>query len=161
MSFEADGSLRFQSSVAEPALLSLLAGLGELRTGPGASLISVPTARGALAVFQSGWDAERLLAGAGAGGRPAGPGGAGRTVAGMVAPAGELQVYEGLALLELGDDFAFDELMAQTSLARGLLYRFGPRLAAIRPEALATLRAELVAKGYTPKVVLPPAAEGG
>ena len=56
-------------------------------------------------------------------------------------------MYEGLALLELGDDFAFDELMAQTSLARGLLYRFGPRLAAIRPEALATLRAELSRQG--------------
>jgi hypothetical protein len=74
---------------------------------------------------------------------------------------GELQIYQGLALLELGDDFAFDELMANTSLSRSLLFRFGPRLAAIRPEALETLRAELVDKGYTPKVPAPPGTPAG
>jgi hypothetical protein len=63
-----------------------------------------------------------------------------------------LQIYQNLALLELGDDFAFDELMANTSLSRNLLYRFGPRLAAIRSEAVEALRAELVEKGYTPKL---------
>ena len=155
LAFEADGSLRLQSSVAEPALLGLLAGLGELRPGPAGSLVSAPTAQGALSVFQSGWDADRLIA-------------ALEQAAGQPVPAalaeqwrewsrrlGELQIYQGLALLELGDDFAFDELMAHTSLSRSLLYRFGPRLAAIRPEAVETLRAELVEKGYTPKVAAP------
>jgi len=156
LAFEADGSLRLQASVAEPALLGLLASLGELRPGPAGSLVSTPTAQGALSVFQSGWDAERLIA-------------ALEQAAGQPAPAalaeqwrewsrrlGELQIYQGLALLELGDDFAFDELMANTSLSRSLLYRFGPRLAAIRPEAVETLRGELVEKGYTPKVPAPP-----
>ena len=148
-----------QTSAAQPALLGLLATLGELRPGPAGSLVSAPTAQGALRVFQSGWDAQRLIA-------------ALEQAAGQPVPAalaeqwrewsgrlGELQVYQGLALLELGDDFAFDELMANTSLSRSLLYRFGPRLAAIRPEAVETLRAELVEKGYTPKVPAPPAPQ--
>jgi hypothetical protein len=158
--FESDGSLRLQSAVAEPALLGLLATLGDLRPGPGGSLVTAPTAQGALRVFQGGWDAERLIA-------------ALELAAGQPVPAaladqwrewsrrlGELQIYQGLALLELGDDFAFDELMANTSLSRSLLYRFGPRLAAVRLEAVDALRAELVDKGYTPKVPAPAAGAG-
>jgi hypothetical protein len=57
-----------------------------------------------------------------------------------------------LALVELADDFALTELLAGTTLARILLYRFSPRLIAVRPEGLEAWRAELVAKGYTPKL---------
>ncbi|MEP7355684.1 MAG: hypothetical protein ABI847_00430, partial [Anaerolineales bacterium] len=48
LAFEADGSLRLQAAAAEPALLGLLAGLGDLRPGPAGSLLSAPTAQGVL-----------------------------------------------------------------------------------------------------------------
>jgi hypothetical protein len=39
-------------------------------------------------------------------------------------------------------------------LSRYLLYRFSPRLVAIRPEGAAELREEMIKKGYTPKTVV-------
>jgi hypothetical protein len=65
---------------------------------------------------------------------------------------GEVQIYRHLALVELADDYALDELLAGTSLSRHLLYRFSPRLIAVQPAGLDALRAELVAKGYTPRL---------
>jgi hypothetical protein len=35
------------------------------------------------------------------------------------------------------------------------LYRFSPRLIALRPEGVAALHEQLMAKGYTPKLVGP------
>ncbi len=65
---------------------------------------------------------------------------------------GSVQIYSRVALLELADDYALAELMAGTSLSNYLLYRFSPRLAALRPEGLEALQAEMEKKGYTPKV---------
>ena len=65
---------------------------------------------------------------------------------------GSLQIYEDLAVVELADDYALNELLAGTSLSRYLLYRFSPRLVAVRPEGVDLLREELVKKGYTPKI---------
>ena len=161
--FAGDGTLRLKLAAADPQLLSLLATLGDLRAGPGGALICTPTAAGALLAFQSGWEAERIIAALEqAAGRPV-PEALARQWREWWQRLGELQVYGGLALLELGDDFVFDELMANTALPRYLLYRFGPRLAALRQADAEALRAELVEKGYTPKVVagFAPATKGG
>jgi hypothetical protein len=65
---------------------------------------------------------------------------------------GSLHIYEDIALVELADDYALNELLAGTTLSRYLLYRFSPRLVAVRPEGVDLLREELVKKGYTPKI---------
>jgi hypothetical protein len=64
---------------------------------------------------------------------------------------GSVQIYQDVALMEFGDDYVLGELLAGTSLPRYLLFRFSPRLIAIRPEGAVQLRDELVKKGYTPK----------
>jgi hypothetical protein len=66
---------------------------------------------------------------------------------------GRLRVYEGLALIELADDYALKELLAGTSLKAHVVCQLSPRLAVIKPEAADTLAKELVEKGYTPRVV--------
>jgi hypothetical protein len=66
---------------------------------------------------------------------------------------GRLRVYEGLALLELADDYALKELLAGTSLKAHLVCQLSPRLAVLKPEAADALAKELVEKGYTPRVI--------
>ena len=151
LSFLPDGTLRLQPLTAGPELVSLLSLLGEVRVAPAGHLDYTLTAASVSAAFLAGWDSERLLA------ELAEAAGA-RVPAALAARLrqwedhfGEVQIYSPLALVELADDYALNELLAGTALARHLLYRFSPRLIAIRPEGLAEWRAELVAKGYTPR----------
>jgi hypothetical protein len=58
-----------------------------------------------------------------------------------------------VAVIELADDYALSELLASTSLAKHLLYRFSPRLIAVRAEGVDELRTDLIRKGYTPKTM--------
>jgi hypothetical protein len=151
LTFLPDGRLRLQPLAAGPELVRLLSLLGEVQVGPGGQLDYTLTAASVSAAFQAGWDSERLLSElAQAAGRPV-PAALAERLRQWEARYGEVQLYSPLALVELADDYALTELLAGTSLARHLLYRFSPRLIAIRPEGLAEWRAELMAKGYTPR----------
>lgn len=153
LEFAADGALRVAPAIAGPRLLSTLSLLGEPRAEAGGMLSFTLTPAGAIRAFQSGWDAERLLeAMAATAGEPA-PAGLAAALRQWWAHFGEVHLYPDLALMELADDFALTELLSSTSLAQYLLFRFSPRVIALRPEGVAPLRAELEAKGYTPKVV--------
>jgi hypothetical protein len=72
-----------------------------------------------------------------------------------------VHLYEEIALVELGDDFALNELLVNTRLNAYLLYVFNPRLVAVRPEGVQDLLASLEASGYTPKVASPEEEPGG
>ena len=65
---------------------------------------------------------------------------------------GQVHLYNEVTLVEFADDFALQELLASTSLARHLIYQFSPRLVAIKAEAVDTLRDELVHLGHTPRI---------
>ena len=65
---------------------------------------------------------------------------------------GQVHLYNEVTLVEFADDFALQELLASTSLARHLVYQFSPRLVAIKAEAVDTLRDELVHLGHTPRI---------
>ncbi len=151
LTFLPDGGLRLQPLGAGPELVGLLGMLGQVQVGPAGQLDYTLTAASVSAAFLAGWESERLLAElAQAAGQPVPPALAAR-LREWEARFGEVQIYSSLALVELADDYALTELLAATSLARLLLYRFSPRLIAVRPEGLAEWRAELVAKGYTPR----------
>jgi hypothetical protein len=64
---------------------------------------------------------------------------------------GRVRIYEDLAVIEFGDDFALPEVKAVTSLDDHLLAEISPRLVIIRREAMAPLIAQLEQAGYTPK----------
>jgi hypothetical protein len=64
----------------------------------------------------------------------------------------EMRWYEGLTLVEMADDYILQELLAQTDLREHLLYTFGPRLVAVRPDSADAFARQLVKKGYTPRI---------
>jgi hypothetical protein len=148
----ADGSLLISPSGASPQLLNTLSLLGAARANADGLLCYTVTPAGAVRAFQAGWDAEQLLETlSGAAGQPV-PAGLAGALRQWWAHFGEVQLYPDVALLELADDFALAELLSSTSLAQYLLYRFSPRVVALRPEGVEALRAELVSRGYTPRV---------
>lgn len=152
LTFPRRGVLRLQPVGVKPDLLGLLGRLGPLAIGPDGTLDYRLTGQGFGQALQAGWSSDRILEALAeaAGGPP--PAELAQRLREWEAHTGEVQLYRRLALVELADDYALNELLAGTSLARYLLYRFSPRLIAIRPEGLAALREELVSKGYTPKV---------
>ena len=102
--------------------------------------------------FQAGWEAEPLLETlAEAAGQPV-PEALAGALREWWAHFGDVHLYSGVALMELADDYALAELLSSTSLAQYLLFRFSPRVIALRPEGVEALRAELIGRGYTPKV---------
>lgn len=64
----------------------------------------------------------------------------------------QIRWYEGLTLIELADDYILQELLAQTDLREHLLFTFGPRLVAVRPDSADAFSRQLVKKGYTPRI---------
>jgi hypothetical protein len=64
---------------------------------------------------------------------------------------GRVRIYEGLTVVEFGDEYALAEMKAVTSLAAHVVAEISPRLVIIRREALESLVAELEHAGYTPK----------
>lgn len=81
------------------------------------------------------------------------PASIGATIAEWAKTFGQLQIYGGVALLELADDLLLAELTRSTSLASALVYQLSPRILVIDPQRVETLWSELVAKGYTPQRV--------
>jgi hypothetical protein len=64
----------------------------------------------------------------------------------------QVRWYDDLTLVEFADDYALQELLAQTDLREHLLFTFSPRLIALQPDTADAFVRQLVKKGYTPKV---------
>jgi len=71
---------------------------------------------------------------------------------GWWASYGQVRLYEGLALLELGDDSALIELEATTSLTQHIVVKLSPRLVLVSEDAVDPLLDEFAARGHTPTV---------
>jgi hypothetical protein len=152
LQFGADGSLLVAPGAAGPQLLGTLSLLGEARAGPDSTLRYSVTPAGTIRAFQAGWEVEPLLETLAAAAEQKVPEALAGTLREWWAHFGDVHLYTGLALMELADDHALAELLSSTSLAQHLLFRFSPRVVALRPEGVEALRAELVSRGYTPKV---------
>lgn len=150
--FLPSGGLRLRPAGAKTELVRLMGQLGQVSAGPDGTLDYAVSAQGASQALQSGWSSDRILAALAEGAGVPVPAELAGRLREWEARTGEVLLYERLALVELADDYALDELLAGTSLARYLLYRFSPRLVAIRPEGVEALRGELVARGYTPRL---------
>lgn len=153
LTFASADTLTLRAEAASAELVQLLILLGEAHANPRSEIAFRLTARGASRAFESGWDAERILVALeSAAGRPP-PDLLIESFKKWQQNFGSLHFYEDVALMEFSDDYALKELLAGASLSKYLLYRFSPRLIALRPEGVDTLREELVRKGYTPKVI--------
>lgn len=152
LAFTPDGDLRLDVEAAPPELVALLAQMCTARGDPHGGLLYRPTAAGAARAFEAGWDAPTLLAAFEQAARTPPPAALATTLRAWGQHFGAVHLYRDVALLELADDYALGELLAGTSLAQHMLYRFNPRLIAVRPEDVESLREELIKKGYTPKV---------
>jgi hypothetical protein len=64
---------------------------------------------------------------------------------------GQLRMYRGLALLELGDELTMRELEASTSLSHHIVAKLSPQLVLVPEAAVDALLEELTARGHTPK----------
>lgn len=76
-----------------------------------------------------------------------------KTLSDWWAGYGQVRLYDGFALLELGDEVALRELEASTRLSQHIVARLSPRLVVVPDEAVEELLREFTAKGYTPKEV--------
>ncbi len=152
LEYARDGSLLLHPESASSELLKLLTVLGEARLSANGALAYQVSAASAASAFSAGWDLDQvqsLLQDAAGASLPAS---LAASLQKWWQDYGSLHIYEDIALVELADDYALNELLAGTSLSRYLLYRFSPRLVAVRPEGVDLLREELVKKGYTPKI---------
>ncbi len=64
----------------------------------------------------------------------------------------QVRWYDDLTLVEFADDYLLQELLIQTDLREHMLFAFGNRLIALRPESADAVARQLVKKGYMPKV---------
>jgi hypothetical protein len=153
VAFLANGDLVLQVEAASTGLLGLLTQVCEAQSDPAGQLIYRLSLAGVARLFESGWDEAKLIGALRKSiGQPL-PDVWRELIAQWWANFGTLHLYADVAVIELADDHALNELLAGTSLARHLLYRFSPRLIAVRAEGVEELRAELVRKGYTPKTM--------
>jgi hypothetical protein len=66
---------------------------------------------------------------------------------------GQAHLYEGLALLEVADDLAMQELEASSSLKQHTIAKLSPRLLVLPDRSVDALLSELTAKGHMPREV--------
>jgi hypothetical protein len=151
LDFTPEGNLVLQLEAASSTLIGLLVQLGNIQVNQQGAVVVHPTLLGAGRAFETGWTTERIFTILAAeAGKPVPPD-LMETLQKWWQNFGSVQLYQDIALIEFNDDFALNELLGGTSLPRYLLFRFSPRLVAIRPEGVAELREEMVKKGYTPK----------
>ena len=81
------------------------------------------------------------------------PGALQDTLAGWWSQYGQIHLYDGLALLELGDDFTLRELEASTALTKHVVAKLSPRLVLVPDTAVPQLLQEFAAKGLMPREV--------
>jgi len=145
-------TVTLRSSAASSRLHDLLHLVGELQKATPDHFVYQITAGGVQAALEQGESVESITA----------------TLAkltGLEVPAaweermrawsqnhGKFHVYDDLTLVELADDYALLELLANTSLREKIVYQFSPRLLAIHPEAVDMLVQEMEKQGYTPRV---------
>jgi hypothetical protein len=151
LQFTTDGALALRLESASGDLIGLAMQLGEVQVSPQGTVIVHPALLGAGRAFEAGWTADRILETLEAEAGAAAPGALADALRKWWQDFGRVQIYQDVALMEFNDDYALSELLAGTSLSRYLLYRFNPRLIAVRPEGVEELRGEMVKKGYTPK----------
>jgi len=152
ITFTREGKIVMRLDESDPDLLTLLNLLTDSIHSEGDTLIYGVAAEGARRAFEGGWDADKVIAALEKAAAARLPKSLSESLRAWWANFGGVHLYANVALLELADDFALNELLAGTSLAQHLLYRFSPRLIALRPEGVEVLRADLVNKGYTPKI---------
>jgi hypothetical protein len=152
LSFSKGGDLILHIESASAEITSLVTRLCVPQGGEGRELRYRPDPAGAARLFASGETAQSLLAALERAAGAAVPEAIWGKLKDWSDTFGEVHLYGDVALLEFGDDYILRELLAATTLAQHMLYRFSPRLVAVRPEGVEALRAELVKKGYTPKV---------
>ncbi|MFQ5341098.1 MAG: helicase-associated domain-containing protein [Anaerolineae bacterium] len=80
------------------------------------------------------------------------PAAASQRIEGLWSHFGYIHLYEKLTVLELADDLALRELLANTNLRQHLIHQFSPRVVVVEDSAVDALVEELIKKGYTPKV---------
>lgn len=152
ITFSREGKIVARLDESDPNLLTLLNLLTDSIHSEGDKLIYGVAAEGARRAFEGGWDADKVIAALEKAAATRLPKALSESLRAWWANFGGVHLYANVALLELADDYALNELLAGTSLAQHLLYRFSPRLIALRPEGVEALRADLVNKGYTPKI---------
>jgi hypothetical protein len=151
--FLPNGDLALPVEAASTDLLGLLTRACEAQSDPAGQLIYRLSPAGVARLFESGWDEAKLIGALRKSiGQPL-PDVWRASIAQWWANFGTLHLYADVAVIELADDYALSELLAGTSLARHLLYRFSPRLIAVRAEGVDELRNDLIRKGYTPKTI--------
>jgi hypothetical protein len=151
--FLPNGDLALNVETASTALLGLLTQVCEARNDPAGQLIYRLSPADVSHLFEAGWDEAKLI---GTLQKTIGqslPDSWRESIAQWWANFGTLHLYADVAVIELADDYALTELLAGTSLAKNLLYRFSPRLIAVRADGVDELRNDLIRKGYTPKIM--------
>lgn len=153
VAFSPDGDLVLNVEAASTELLGLLTQACAVRSDPAGQLIYRLSPAGVARLFEAGWDDAQLIGTLQKTiGQPL-PRTWHESIAQWWTDFGTLHLYADVAVIELSDDYALAELLAGTSLAKHLLYRFSPRLIAVRAEGVDELRADLIRKGYTPKTM--------
>jgi hypothetical protein len=153
VAFLPNGDVALNVEAASTELLGLLTQTCEARSDPAGQLIYRLSPAGVSRLFETGWDDVKLIGTLQKTiGQPL-PRAWLESIAQWWANFGTLHLYADVAVIELADDYALSELLAGTSLAKHLLYRFSPRLIAVRAEGVDELRNDLIRKGYTPKTM--------
>lgn len=80
------------------------------------------------------------------------PDAARQTLEQWTASYGMVRLYENLTVIEFADDYALQELLNTTSLAQHIVCQLSPRWVVIEADTMNALMAEMVRKGYTPKI---------
>lgn len=152
--FSPEGKILVRLETVSGALIQLLALLGSPQVQGIDQIAYTLQLESVSRAFEAGWTLEQILdtLQSAAGSKPV-P----ESITGPLRRwwenFGLVQLYSNVAMIELGDDYALNELLAGTSLAKYLLYRFNSRLVAIRPEGVEALREEMLKKGYTPRML--------
>jgi hypothetical protein len=163
VSFTGDELIEINPAVSTPEIINLVMLLGEIEPvrGAGTSQNSAQMGsrlayrilnEGLGRVFEAGWTGERLQAELQEAARMPVPEKLAEKIKVSWERYGRLRIYADIALVQFGDDYCLPELLAGTHLGQHLLYRFSPRLIAVRPEKVEGILAELRSKGYTPRL---------
>jgi len=147
-----DGQATLYPERSDIRLLDLLATMGKLVEAESDRLRYRLTVEGARQAFEAGHSLEEILELLEKGSQAPLPEGLRERLTHWWENFGLVHLYPNLTVIELSDDFAIRELLAATSLAQHIIYRFSPRLVAIEPDAVDELVRELQKKGYTPRV---------
>jgi hypothetical protein len=147
-----DGTVLARTGYAMAGAYDLLNIVGQLETTSAQEFRYRITAATAQRAFDRGWTGQAILDELERHSTGPVPEPLRRRMLAWAEGYGQVHLYDEVTLIEFADDFALQELLASTSLAQHLVYRFSSRLIAIKIEAVDTLHDELVRLGHTPRV---------